>query len=368
MEHQRLTFAQVMEALLYHPDYGYYTSGQVKITRQGDFLTAPELTSDFGELLAEQLLEMWQVLGCPRPFSLIEMGSASGKLAADILTYLEGHHPEFAEGIAYGILEKSAAWRPQQEERLAGFSQVRWLDWEDLPDQSVTGCFFANELVDAFPVHRLVVQSGQVQEIYLTLDEQGSWQEVTGDPSTPELMEHWPIIGMDLTDPIYPDGYHTEVNLGVRDWLRQVAAKLSRGYLLTIDYGYSAERYYHPSRSQGSLLCYRQHTTHTDYYQQMGSQDLTAHVDFTALQRYGEHYGLRPLGLVKQDSFLAHLGLLDRIAQLSHSSHQPLGEIWQRRHRLHSLMDPLGLGGFWVLLQGRGLTANEHCLRGFQKD
>ena len=166
----------------------------------------------------------------------------------------------------------------------------------------------------------------------------------------------------------YPEGYRTEVNLAALDWLKTVANGLQRGFLLTIDYGYCADRYYQPARHQGTLQCYHRHRHHDDPYVYVGQQDITAHVNFTALECQGELCGLRKVGFTQQGLFLMALGLGDRIAALSArdsergnaiAKGQDVFTIMRRRQVLHELMNPMGLGGFGVLLQSKGLTEEE---------
>jgi SAM-dependent MidA family methyltransferase len=175
-------------------------------------------------------------------------------------------------------------------------------------------------------------------------------------------------VGIDLMSGAYPDGYRSEVNLAALDWLKAIANRLRQGFLLTIDYGYRADRYYQPARHQGTLQCYYRHRHHDNPYLYVGQQDITAHVNFTALERQGELCGLRKVGFTEQGLFLMALGLGDRIAALS-SVDDPRGQatakvqdvvtIMRRREALHKLMNPMGLGGFGVLVQSKGLTAQE---------
>lgn len=359
-----VTFAQFMEWALYEPELGYYERGY---PIGPDYLTAPHLAPDFAHLLAEQIHQFWQVLGSPSAFAVVEMGAGSGRLAEDWLTYVRSAYPAFWQALEYGILERSASLRRLQQERLAGFGEkVRWLAWDEIPEGSVTGCFFSNELVDAFPVHRVQVQGGSLREIYVDWTE-GGFQEVLGDPSTPALEAYFARLGIPITT--YPSGYQTEVNLKALEWLQLLAHKLRRGYVLTIDYGYPAQRYYSPQRSQGTLLAYRRHATSTDPYSRVGCQDLTAHVDFTTLEQVGESLGLKRLGFTQQSYFLVNLGLAERLAALSQTSDGSggVGQVLQRRFALQALIDPLGLGSFGVLLQAKGLSELESTqrLRGF---
>ncbi len=189
---QRITFAQFMEWALYHPDHGYYASQGDRLGFQGDFVTAPQMTADFGELLAEQFVQMWQILGQPVPFTLVEMGAGRGTLARDILHYLNHHHPDLWTGLEYVIVERSPALIAEQQRQLQPFlisdsdgarSQgVRWCDWQDIPAQTIVGCCFSNELVDAFPVHRVTIVNGHLQELYVTTTAPSTLHPL---PSTP---------------------------------------------------------------------------------------------------------------------------------------------------------------------------------------
>ncbi len=372
---QRLTFAEYMELVLYHPQHGYYATKAINIGQQGDFFTSPHLGTDFGELLAEQFVQMWEILGRTVPFTLLEMGAGQGLLAADILGYLARHYPDFFEVLDYIIVERSDTLKQQQQQRLQKLGKdfvlrLRWCSLEEIPASSITGCCFSNELVDALPVHQFIIESGHLGEIYVSTQPEAkglsiaSFAEVSGELSTSRLAEYFDLVKIQLPSSAYPDGYRSEVNLAALDWLKMVASRLQHGYLLTIDYGYPASRYYSPTRSQGTLQCYYRHMHHNNPYINIGRQDITAHVDFTALERCGEVCGLDNLGFTQQGLFLMALGLGDRIAALSNSSQamveaQGLASLLRRREALHQLIDPMGLGGFGVLVQGKGLTESE---------
>ncbi|NEO48758.1 MAG: class I SAM-dependent methyltransferase [Moorea sp. SIO4A3] len=386
---QRITFAQYMDLALYHPQLGYYATGAVNIGSSGDFFTSPHLGKDFGELLAEQFAQMWDILGQPNPFTLMEMGAGQGLLAADVLVYLHQHYPDCYGAVNYIIVEKATAMIAQQKQLLLKLNlpkldnhqhslPVRWCSWEEIQDNSVTGCCFSNELVDALPVHQVVLQAGDLKEIYIaTVDQDGDdikFVEVLDTPSTPQLREYFDLVGIDLFCGSYPEGYRSEVNLAALDWKKTVAKRLNQGFVLTIDYGYPAQKYYLPARDQGTLQCYYRHRHHNNPYSYIGEQDITAHVDFTALERQGDLCGLGKVGFTKQGLFLMALGLGDRIAALSdpteggnaNATAQDVIKIMQRRQRLHQLIDPTGLGGFGVLIQSKGLTpsAERMALKG----
>ncbi|MDV2996343.1 MAG: hypothetical protein N4J56_005997 [Chroococcidiopsis sp. SAG 2025] len=384
---QRITFAEYMELALYHPTCGYYTTKAVQMGKQGDFFTSTHLGADFGELLAEQFVQMWQILGKPQPFTLVEMGAGQGFLALDSIQYVQLNYPEFFAALDYIIVEQSPALRELQQQKIpptpllkggnvlsttpflresppAGGS-IRWCSLEEIPDNSIAGCFFSNELIDALPVHQIAIERGVLQEVYVGQGEVRSisrttpFVEITEKLSTPRLQEYFDLVGINITSSTYPDGYRSEVNLAALDWLQTVSQKLQRGYVLTIDYGYPASRYYNPGRSQGTLQCYYQHHHHNDPYINIGQQDITAHVDFTALQRWGDRCGLPTVGFTQQGLFLMALGLGDRIAALSQTTSQSLQQVLWRRDALHQLLDPMGLGGFGVLIQSLGLTEAE---------
>jgi SAM-dependent MidA family methyltransferase len=347
---RRITFATYMDLVLYAPEVGYYARTPDRIGSRGDFFTSPHLGTDFGEMLAIQLAEMWELLDRPQPFMVVEMGAGQGLLAKDILHYWQQQYPTLLAD--YVIVETSAAMRRCQQQVLVD-RPVRWVEWADLSTESITGCLFSNELIDALPVHQVVVKDGTLQEVYVTVDNDNQLQEVLDVPSTPQLAGYFEQAGIPILS--YEDGYRTEVNLAANEWLQTVSSKLNKGYLLSIDYGYTSQRYYNPQRSQGTLQCYYQHRYHSNPYLHIGQQDLTAHVDFTSLIRQGNSLGFQELGFTKQGMFLMALGLADRISQ---------PESWERRQVLHQLIEPMGLGGFGVLLQGKNV--GNGVLRGFR--
>jgi SAM-dependent MidA family methyltransferase len=369
---KRITFAEFMDLALYHPDYGYYCSGQVAIGAKGDFFTSSSLGADFGELLAEQLAEIWLVLDRPESFQVVEMGAGLGDLAIDILNYWQSNYPDLLQNVEYSIIEESSSLIATQQEKLQSWQEkgirLSWKSWSDLPNYSVKGCFFSNELIDAFPVHQVIWQNHQLQEIYIG-ENQGELIEIIAELSIPELLNYFQQVQININSADYPEGYRTEVNLQALDWLNRVSQKLKQGYLLTIDYGYSAQKYYHPQRSQGTLQCYYQHRYHSDPLVNLGLQDITTHVNFTALENQGKSLGLETLGFTQQGLFLMSLGLGDRLAELSTDKFN-FAEIFKRRDALHQLIDPTGLGKFGVLLQAKGLTSVQktRSLKGFNPE
>jgi len=371
---QRLSFADYMALALYHPEHGYYTAQNTQLGLQGDFVTSTHLGGDFSELLAEQFVDMWQRLDCPIPFHLVEIGPGRGELAATVLAYLQGHHPACLAALHYTLVETSPALRQAQQARLASWQaqgvSLAWDALTNLTADSITGCLFSNELVDALPVHLVTLTEAGLQECYVTHtgDRDRPFTTVIAPLSTPALADYFTAADISLTHPPYPLGYTTEVNLAALEWMRAVARCLHRGYVMTIDYGYTADRYYRPSRSQGTLQCYYQQSYHNDPFIHVGQQDLTTHVDFTALERQGRHHGLQTLGTAPQELFLMALGLGDRLNELSQlqgTDRATLSYAIRRREALHQLIHPLGLGKFTILIQGKGLeTPTQTNLKG----
>lgn len=366
---KKITFAEYMDLCLYDPEYGYYNSEKLKIGREGaDFFTSTSLAPDFGELLAIQLQEFWQFLGKPEDFCLVEMGAGEGTLALNILLFLANNYPEFVANLEYIIIEKSTSLKTKQRQLLANnlsdTIKIKWLTLDDLQNESIVGCFFSNELFDAFPVHLVTWQEQKLQEIYLT-EEQGKLTEIFDNLSSEQINNYFQTIEINFSE-LYPENYRTEVNLSALNWLETVTNKLKKGFILTIDYGYTSDKYYHPQRFQGTLKCYYQHRHHDNPYVNLGTQDITSHVNFTALEKYGQSFGLDNIAYTQQALFLMNLGLGDRLNELSYSK-MPLPEMLSRRNQLHSLINPEGLGNFKVLLQSKNLDVNAEQLRGFQQ-
>lgn len=367
---KKITFSQYMDLCLFDRDYGYYNSKKTIIGNEGDFYTSASLSSDLGELLAVQLYQFWEILDKPDNFKLVEMGAGNGNLSADILSFIINNYPDFIGNIEYIIIEKSEVLKEKQQnlltEKFANIIPIIWTDLNYIPDNSIIGCCFSNELIDAMPVHLIRFSEHKLEEIYLT-EKDNTLVIKNGAISEEKILEYFDIMGIQFNSNYYPENYQTEVNLQAIEWLKQISDKLKKGYLLTIDYGYTADKYYHPQRSEGTLKCYYQHRHHHNPYVNIGHQDITCHVNFTALQKYGELFNLSTLGYTKQALFLMGLGLGDRLNELSNGK-MSLTTILHRRQELHNLINPEGLGNFGVLLQTKNLslTQNKYLLKGFQ--
>jgi SAM-dependent MidA family methyltransferase len=355
---RRITFAEFMQLALYHPELGYYSNRARQIGASGDFFTSSHLGSAFGELLAEQFVQMWEILDRPQPFTLVEMGAGQGLLAQDIISAIAQQAPDCLAHLDYVIVETAPGLIEVQQQQLRDWgTKIRWQSLDELALNPIVGCCFSNELLDALAVHQVEFVASQLQEVYVTVQDR-QFIEVLADPSTPELATYFDQFATPPVGDRYPDRYRTEVNLAALTWVKQVAAALQQGYVLTIDYGYPAERYYSPVRAHGTLQCYYQHGRHNDPYQNVGQQDITAHVNFTAIERQGSACGLETIGLTQQSIFLMALGLGERIAAVGQSDSRDPQEILDRlkqRDMLHQLINPMGLGNFGVLIQSQKL-------------
>ncbi len=361
----KISFAEFMDLALYHPREGYYFSSRERIGPAGDYYTAPHVHPAFGHLLARQFRQMWEILGRPSPFSLVEMGGGRGLLCADILAYCREQQPDFYRDLIYILAEVALPRDDQQTTRCSPF--VREGKLESVTPETVlggskafTGCLFSNELIDAFPVHLVRQEEGEIREIYVTMSG-ASFAEVDGPPSTPALGEYFSLYGCPLEE-----GQRAAVNLKALEWVEGVSRALRRGFVMSIDYGYEAPELYHPDRRDGTLLGYFRHTTSSDPYERIGFQDLTSHVNFTALIRKGESLGLKKAGYTEQYRFLVSLGLLQDLEDLENESPGASGPAFlKNKLAMRNLLIPGGMGTlFKVLVQSRG--ADPVPLLGFQ--
>jgi len=299
----RITFARFMELALYTPGLGYYSGGCYKIGAAGDFITAPEISSMFSEGLANQIRQVLADLTVSGKASILEVGAGSGRMAADLLISLEKHKTLPSQ---YMILELSAELKQRQYEtvqRLAPhlLKKIVWL--EHLPDHSFCGVVVANELLDAMPVHKFMVHERKIREHYVTwAGDRLAW--VLGDMSLPDIE---PRLAAFQTD--FVEGYTSEVNFATSAWVNTMGGLLKRGMILMIDYGYPRHEYYHSQRISGTLRCHYQHRAHDDPFLYPGLQDITAHVDFTALAESAFESDLTIAGYTTQAHFLIDCGL-----------------------------------------------------------
>jgi SAM-dependent MidA family methyltransferase len=323
-----LSFRDVMETALYHPRHGYY-SRLGGFGGEGDFVTSPELHPAFGVLLARQALDVWEALGRPRPLRIVELGGGSGALARAVLDQVAS---ESSARVAYTLVERSRSLAARQRARLEGHD-VAWAE-------AAAGAHLvlANEVLDALPVHRVVVRGGALRELRVGA-RAGRLVWVEAESAPAEVERYFEALGL-----LPPEGGVAEVNVALPAWAERVAAMLDRGLVLVLDYGGPAEALF--GRPQGTLLTYYRHTLGSDPLVRLGRQDISAQVDFTTFATALRRAGLAVLGLVSQAALLGNLGL----DQLRRALPRPAD-----RHALARLADPRGLGRVRALFAARGL-------------
>ena len=352
-----ITFREFMDAALYHPRYGYYRTPESAAGRGGDYVTSPQVHPIFGALVAKQILEIWRVMSCPDAFTLVEQGAGDALLARDVLRWAEEHEPDLARAMRYVIVEPDEGARRRQAATIEGAAPANAVTWVDELPGEIEGVLLSNELIDAFPVHRVVRRGGELLEVFVALDAGGRFVDELRPPSTPALGRYFDELGLQSGD-----GCYAEVNLDAAAWMERVAASMRRGVVLTFDYGYEAADLYAPWRRDGTLLCFYRQSASSDPYQRIGRQDMTASVDFTTLRRAGERAGLRTDGVTTQADFLVRLGIGDGIAAAAEGTQ--IEEYFARRRIVMDLIDPGRLGRITVLAQSKGLSALQ--LRGFE--
>lgn len=336
-----IPFARYMELALYAPGMGYYAAGARKFGREGDFVTAPEITPLFGHTLARQAAQVLSLTGG----EIIELGAGSGRLASQLLLELErlGTLPA-----AYSILEVSADLRERQMNWLRATTphllpRLRWLD--RLPER-ITGLVLANEVLDALPVHLVAWRKDGVAERGVALTDDGTfaWSE---RPLAPGALRS---AAEKLRLPV---GYVSEIGLAARGLVASLARSLVHGAALFLDYGFGRSEYYHPQRSQGTLMCHYRQLAHGDPFSHVGLTDITAHVDFTAVAESALAQGARLAGYTTQSHFLVNCGITELLSRVSprEAAYAPLAAAAQK------LLSPAEMGElFKVIALGRGLT------------
>ena len=355
-----ITFDRFMELALYSSVSGYYRL-HTPIGPTGDYFTSPTAHPLFGTLLAAQLLQMWELLGKPSTFTVLEAGAGNGIMARDIVNASQAASPEFSQALRYVALDYAAPNNlPSNFQRLTA---------ANLPVQGLIGCVLTNELLDAFPVHRFQVHDDRILEVFVDASND-RFVEVLQEPSNPLIVER--VIA---TSHVLPEGYKGEVCLRTDSWLTEASAALERGFVLTIDYGGTAKELYFPQREGGTLRCHYQHVVSGNAYVRVGRQDITAHVDFTALKGIGDLCGLEVLGYTTQREFLQNLGADSYVEALASKSRAqssyesgalPRQEYMANRMGMQELLQSEGLGNFKVMAQGKGISTEG--LWGFTPD
>ncbi len=337
-----------MDLALYHPETGYYARAAQRSGRSGDFFTSVDVGPVFGELLEVQFAEMAEVLttnnaehrahgqksSALHPVDLVEAAAGNGRLSADVLRAARRRDPSFYERIRLHLVEASPAARAGQHEVLETMAERLVSSSAELP-ASFEGILFANELLDALPVHQVVMRRDGLREIYVE-GSSGSLRAIEGPPSTPELAAYLDRLGVTLEP-----GWRGEINLRAIEWIRAAAHRLSRGFIVVIDYGHEARELYSVTHAGGTLATFSRHTMAGPerpadapaWLDDAGEQDITAHVDFTGVRMAAEAAGLTTIGFLDQTYFLMGLGAAAIDA----------GDL-KRRLALKTLLMPGGLG------------------------
>jgi SAM-dependent MidA family methyltransferase len=342
-----ITFAEYMRECLYHPIHGYYS--QPESRRFADYYTSVDVHPIFGRLLARQFAEIWEQLARPPEFHLVEAAAAAGRLASHILSFVESRMPEFYEAVRYVAVERSPARCDQLASRLAPFVQAGHCQSSlEIPAKIPVGCVFSNELLDALPVHRVAQRNGALHEVFVTVGD-NLFTEMPRPLSTCAISEYFAAQQITLEE-----GQQAEAGLEGCDWIMEIGRRLQRGFIVTIDYGQEAVDLYDAHHMAGTVLAYTNHRASEKFYAAPGLQDLTAHVNFTALQRWGERVGLEPLGLVPQTAFLLALGKGNEFSDLYDDGMDETERV-RARLQLKTLIYPEGMGErYRVLIQQKG--------------
>jgi SAM-dependent MidA family methyltransferase len=378
-----MTVAAFMDLALYHPEIGYYARAARRSGRAGDFFTSVDAGPLFGELLEQQVFEMRALLDGPnseRGFDIVEAGAGHGRLSDDILRAARARSAFFYQSIRLHLVEASPAARRAQRTTLGDHAGRLVWSKAALPDE-FEGVVIANELVDALPVHQVVMRDEGLREVYVAEASRragttlGATSGVThagidltlveGPPSTPELGEYLARLGVELQP-----GWRAEINLQGLEWIREVARRLRRGFVIVIDYGHEAGDLYSASHSSGTLTTYRRHSSTgpeapgaPDWLRFPGDCDITSHVDFTSLRAAAEAEGLQTLGFMDQTYFL--LGLLKASGDFQLlTSDQSIGNQQSRISNLKTLILPGGLGSthkVMIFAKGVGTPALRGC-------
>lgn len=304
-----ITFCDWMRSALYDPTDGYYCrSDRAKWGREGDYRTSPERSSLFAATFARYFARLYDDLHKTADWTIVEAGGGDGMFASGVLQTLQNSFPEVFSRTRYIIDELSSAASSLARDRLHEFgNRVEFRKLDELEvDQGVV---FSNELLDAFPVHRVTMQDGKLNEFYVNVASNGNFEWIPGDPSTPQLKEYLAEAGLTLAD-----GQVAEINFEIEKWLKKVGERLRSGYLITVDYGAeSANLYSSPERFQGTLRGFYRHQTVNDVLARPGEQDLTTTVDWSLVKRVGRKLGFELVAFEPQDKFLVAAGLLEQL-------------------------------------------------------
>ncbi|HHW20924.1 class I SAM-dependent methyltransferase [Thermodesulfovibrio thiophilus] len=296
-----IPFDEFMNMALYYPEAGYYTKSDLKIGRQGDFFTASHLGKVFGLILSKQIKLMWGKMGCPDEFAITEIGPGMGYLAEDIMEELL-YNENDKHSFKYYLIEINPHLENTQRERLKKYQgKIFWYDSIDKLEE-FQGVLICNEIFDAFPVRVFEIRNNKVFEVYVRLNTEEFTEELK--PARQDTVEYINEFAPWILE---IDGYRSEINLAMKEFIKTIYKMMKRGFVLIFDYGWSNEEYYSYERKKGSLLCYYKHSVNENPYLNTGEQDITAHVNFTALKKWAEEAGFNVDLYLSQSKFLISL-------------------------------------------------------------
>lgn len=310
-----LSFHDWMAAALYDAHGGYYNRTDLtRWGRTGDYRTSPERSPLFAATFARYFTELYAALDAPDVWTIIEAGAGAGHFARGVLATFAQDYPHILKATRYVLDEQSGATVARARERLASFAaQVEFHALADLTRPVRVGLVFANELLDALPVHRVVKRGGRLRELCVGLNEAGEFAWLECELSTQRLADHFTRLQVPLAE-----GQTTEVNLAAEDWLARAAAKLERGFVVLVDYGAEAAELYDARlRPDGTLRAFQRHQTSANVLARPGAQDITTTINWTQIKQASAQAGLQPVGFARQDEFLLRAGLLDQLERMS---------------------------------------------------
>jgi SAM-dependent MidA family methyltransferase len=346
-----ISFRDWMAAALYDPQEGYYCRRErVRWGRNGDYRTNPERSPLFAATFADYFARLYKELGAPARWTIFEAGAGAGHFARGVLGCLERDYENVFQATRYVIDEASDDARHSAGKRLSRFGErVSFRRLSELERPLDAGIVFSNELLDAFPVHRVMMRGGRLKELFVKLDAADKFTWTAQDAKTPRLSEYFEKAGVQLRE-----GHLAEVNLEMEDWLEAVSERLTRGFIVTVDYGAEAlELYTAAHRREGSLRAFRRHQFAEDVLADPGEQDLTTTIDWTHLRRYGEQLGWSTILFERQDRFLLDQGILDQLERLT-ASLPGEADALALSTSLREMILPEGMGtSFQVLVQKR---------------
>ncbi|RTY89810.1 class I SAM-dependent methyltransferase [Flavobacterium sp. GT3R68] len=339
-----ISFQAFMEMALYYPELGYYASTKDKIGKNGDFYTSSNLTSAFGAMIGKQIEEMWNLMN-QIPFTIVEYGAGTGALCHDILVYLENNQKLYVN-LKYCIIEKSRAMCEKEKAHL--HEKVSW--HESIAEiGKINGCIISNELLDTFSIHQVIMKE-KLMEIFI--DYQDDFIEIL-KPADESLTNYFSELGVKL-----PKEFHAEINLQAIQWIKEIALSLQKGFIITIDYGYLSDDLYSPKRSWGTLMCYSKHKVNSHPYIDIGHQDITSHVNFSALTHWGLKNEIGICGFTDQPRFLLGLGFKEYLRQQEEKNENISQAALKEAILTHTFLMDMGTK-FKVLIQQKGIATRE---------